>query len=176
MIDKHTFGGTKGGEDLANILSNKYPQLIRKISSYYHQYNADLNSMIYSWPHFQNTSLIELMDLHRQKKFSVIETSNLPEESKSFLLNVMSVSYREKRKIVKNLLKEKRKKGRRTFEVGEKVKVLKDIKDAYLETYIEAGTIVTIKKYRGDQKGYEYGLPYGFYVGADWLEKIKRNK
>jgi len=105
-LDYHTFGGTEASETLAFMLTTKYPMCIHKVSSYYHQYNRDVTNMMYAWKHFKNGGLLELMELHKQKKFSVINNSNLPAEVKSFLLNVMSVSYYAKRKVVKNLLKE----------------------------------------------------------------------
>ena len=105
-LDRHTFGGTAASEMLAFMLITKYPMCIHKVSGYYHQYNRDVTNMVYAWKHFKNGGLLELMELHKQKKFSIVNNSNLPAEVKSFLLNVMSVSYYAKRKVVKNLLKE----------------------------------------------------------------------
>jgi hypothetical protein len=106
-IDYHTFGGTEASEILASILNTKYPRCVRRVSSYYHKYTRDLIAMVYSWKYFVNEGglLLEFMELHKQKKFAIVEKSNLPAEVKSFLLNVMSVSYYSKRKVVKNLLK-----------------------------------------------------------------------
>lgn len=104
-IDPHSFGGTKASETLAFLLNTKYPTLVRKVGSYYHQYNSDLADMSTSWWHYKDGGLIELMVLHRDKKFSVVENSTLPTELKSFLLNVMSVSFAKRLSDVKTLIK-----------------------------------------------------------------------
>ena len=109
-IDSHTFGGSKASETLALLLNTKYPRLVGKVGRYYHKYTADLTSMVYSWKHFTPNNggcLVELMELHKHKKFSKIKHSSLPEEIKNYLLNVMSVSFRMKHRVIKNLLKQK---------------------------------------------------------------------
>lgn len=58
------------------------------------------------------------------------------------------------------------------IKVGEKVKLSDDIRDRYGEIYLSKGEIVEISKIDEEKKGYEYELPYSFYVGRDRFEKL----
>ena len=108
MIDFHTFGRTKAGETLVIFLNEKYPKLTSKVSVYYHKYARDMRSMRNAANCFQNGGLLELMDLHKQKKFEAVKNSSLPTELKSYLLNVMQVLYAENLKEIKGLLYDNR--------------------------------------------------------------------
>jgi len=161
MVDPHTFGGSKASENLADILENHYPRLIPKVSRY-------------AWNH-RYAGLASLMALHKEKKLAQVQDSNLPEEVKSHLLNVMCVVYHEKLKVIKSMHEHNAPKSdRRDFEIGQKVKLLYDVKDDYMETYIPKGSVVKIEGFRKLKEYlYIYKLPYGFWVGKDWLEKVK---
>lgn len=60
--------------------------------------------------------------------------------------------------------------------VGEKVKLLRDIRDSYNEVYLSEGEIVEIEAIDPKLKGYEFGVPYGFYVGRDAFKKLSDAK
>jgi hypothetical protein len=56
---------------------------------------------------------------------------------------------------------------------GQLVKLNRDIKDSYGETYLSNGETVQIKKVIPEQKGYEYELPYGFCVGEESIKLVQ---
>lgn len=60
--------------------------------------------------------------------------------------------------------------------VGEKVKLLQDVRDAYNEVYLSEGEIVEIEEIKDEFKGYEFGIPYGFFVGRHAFKKLSDAK
>ena len=60
--------------------------------------------------------------------------------------------------------------------VGEKVKLLQDVRDAYNEVYLSEGEIVEIEEIKDEFKGYEFGIPYGFFVGRHAFQKLSDAK
>lgn len=102
-LDRHTFGGTKASENLADMLITKYPRCISKTSKFYHKFNAHMTSCVYALKHFPNGGLITMMELYRDHIFDSVNKSSLPEEVKTHLLNVMTYSFRWKYKVVKEI-------------------------------------------------------------------------
>jgi hypothetical protein len=62
------------------------------------------------------------------------------------------------------------------IKIGDKVRLLHDIKDAYMETYLSKNEIVKIKDIHLDYKGYEYELPYGFCIGRNEFIRITNQR
>jgi hypothetical protein len=62
------------------------------------------------------------------------------------------------------------------FRVGEEVRLNVDVKDAYGETYLSRNTNIKIEDVDPKKEGYEYGIPHGFYVGEQYLEKLPNAK
>ena len=106
MIDKHTFGGSKASETLAMLLNEKYPRSTGKVSRIYHKYTKDLTDIFIMWTsNYYADCIMDLLDLHRKKRMDTVNNSNLPNELKSYLLNVMSVAYGEKLHAIKFFLR-----------------------------------------------------------------------
>lgn len=61
------------------------------------------------------------------------------------------------------------------LEIGDHIRLKKDIRDAYMEVYLSEGDIVTITQVYPAQVGYEYQIPYGFCIGKEDFEYIPRN-
>ena len=101
-LDPHTLGGTKASETLAKILNEQFPQCIAKTSAFYHKFTAHLASCVRSSKCFSDGGLATMVQLYKEHKFKVVRNSNLPEIVKSYLLNVMSVSYYQTLLKIKN--------------------------------------------------------------------------
>ena len=101
-IDSRTLGGNQAGINLVEMLNERYPQLISKVSAYYHKFNDHLTSLIYSQKHFIHKGvLVQIMHLYRDYKLNIVKNSTLPDEVKSHLLNIMCASFGDKVKIMR---------------------------------------------------------------------------
>jgi hypothetical protein len=60
--------------------------------------------------------------------------------------------------------------------VGDKVRLLHDIRDAYQEIYLSEGDVVRITKIHTEYKGYEYCIPYGFCIGRDEFVRLTNQR
>ncbi len=60
------------------------------------------------------------------------------------------------------------------IKVGDKVKLLMNVRDAYGEIYLGEGETVEIENIHTNQVGYEYEVPYGFCISRDDFEKVRK--
>jgi len=108
MIDKYTFGGTAASERLSILLNEKYYNYTTKVSRLYHGYTNSLNTIFTMWGSsnsFKDCGIEELLELHRNQRIAIVDKSSIPTELKSYLKNVMLVSYRNKIFLIKSLIK-----------------------------------------------------------------------
>jgi hypothetical protein len=108
-LDPHTFGGSRASEALADILSKQHPNLISKVACVYHHFSVCMKGLRKSWPNFKGTEAIFLMELCRTHLFDKVKNFNLPPLVESHLLNIMTASYRDNRKIAYAEANERRK-------------------------------------------------------------------
>ena len=108
MIDKYTFGGTSASERLSTLLNDKYYKYTPKVSRLYCGYTNSLNSIFKMWCSsnlFKDCGIEELLELHRNHRIRIVDKASIPTELKSYLKNVILVSYRNKIFLIKSLIK-----------------------------------------------------------------------
>jgi hypothetical protein len=95
-MDKNTFGDGKAAETLAKIIDTKYPKCSRKVSCHYHRFGTGMRMLFYSLFKYedQHGFLLSILRMYREKEFGAVNDMNLPAEVKSYLLNVMSKTYK----------------------------------------------------------------------------------
>lgn len=108
MIDKHTFGGTKASENLAQILNIEYPKLSHKVSRHYHKFSLMMKNLRNFQKICYSGDVLILMALYKKHTFDNVTQLSLPSKVESHLKNVMICQYRICYEHVKRSIKESR--------------------------------------------------------------------
>lgn len=107
MIEKHTFGGTKAGENLVSILKETYPRYVHSVSRYYHNFCLMMKHFQSFYKLCKDERILSLMNLYRKNEFNKVNKSKFPDNIKTHLLNILSVQYRVCYHKIRKLIDEK---------------------------------------------------------------------